>query len=84
LQEDSEDVSHMLNVLNPDKHVNINAKTRKEQKEEKASLKLYEFYKTLKEENNASLAKLVIDIELSYINSLKNLGHALNFLTFGF
>jgi hypothetical protein len=84
LQEDSEDVSHMLNVLNPDKHVNINAKTRKEQKEEKASLRLYEFYKTLKEKNSHSLAKLVIDIELGYINSLKNLGHALNFLTFGF
>jgi hypothetical protein len=87
LQEDSEDISHMLNVLNPDKHVNINAKTRKEQreeKEEKASLKLYEFYKTLKEKNSHSLAKLVIDIELSYVNSLKNIDSALNFLTFGF
>jgi hypothetical protein len=87
LQEDSKDISHMLNVLNPDKHVNINAKTRKEQreeKEEKASLKLYEFYKTLKEKNSHSLAKLVIDIELSYINSLKNIDSALNFLTFGF
>jgi|GEM_PF-6988161 len=89
LQEDSEDISHMLDVLNPNKHVNINAEMKEEgkregKKEEKAGLKLYEFYKTLKEKNPHSLAKLVIDIELTYINSLKNIGHALNFLTFGF
>jgi hypothetical protein len=39
------------------------------------------FYKSLPD---ISLAKLVIDIELSYINSLKNIDSALNFLTLGF
>ena len=68
LEEEDEDVGYMLNVYNPDLHVNINAEARKKGK---TTLPLYEFYKTLPEN---SLAKIVIDIQLSYVRANKKKG----------